>query len=96
MIPPSKPTLAKPRAIKPSFTVRTTGHLLGVLGAVTGLDALATSVDPHYLTLFPFSDTGVQQAPAALISIGLIALASWMVTERAVPAKAKIDPPETH
>jgi hypothetical protein len=83
------------RASKPNLTLRATGHVVGVLGAVMGLNAIATSIDPRYLRFFPFGDTGVEQTPAALISVGLIALAMWMVAERSAPrAKAKIDPPE--
>lgn len=83
------------RAPKTSLTMRATGHAVGILGAVMGLNAIATSIDPRYLRFFPFGDTGVEQTPAALISVGLIALAMWMVAERATPrAKAKIDPPE--
>lgn len=83
------------RPSKPSLTMRATGHVVGVLGAVMGLNAIATSIDPRYLGFFPFAETGVQQTSAALISVGLIALAMWMVAERARPrAKAKIDPPE--
>jgi len=65
-----------------------------VLGVVMGLNAVATSIDPHYLNLFPLSDTGIQQTSAALISVGLIALAAWMVADTRRAAKAKIDPPE--
>lgn len=80
---------------KPSLSMRATGHAVGVLGAVMGLNALATSIDPRYLRYFPFADTGVQQTSAALISVGLIALATWMIAKRARPrAKTKIDPPE--
>ncbi|HLI21589.1 MAG TPA: hypothetical protein VKV32_10755 [Stellaceae bacterium] len=83
------------RPSKPSITMRATGHVVGVLGAVMGLNAIATSIDPRYLAYFPFAETGVQQTPAALISVGLIALAMWMVAERSTArAKAKIDPPE--
>ena len=83
------------RTAKPSIMSRAFGHSIGVLGAVMGLNAIATSIDPHFLRLFPLSDTGIQQTSAALISVGLIALAAWLVTDRARPAKAKIDPPET-
>jgi hypothetical protein len=83
------------RTIKPSIMSRAFGHSVGVLGAVMGLNAIATSIDPHYLHFFPLSDTGIQQTSAALISVGLIALAAWLVTTRARTAKAKIDPPET-
>jgi hypothetical protein len=83
------------RTAKPSIMSRTFGHTVGVLGAVMGLNAIATSIDPHYLHLFPLSDTGIQQASAALISVGLIALAAWLVTARTRSAGAKIDPPET-
>ena len=83
------------RTAKLSFVSHAFGHSFGVLGAVMGLNAIATSIDPHYLHLFPLSDTGIQQASAALISVGLIALAAWLVTDRGRPAKAKIDPPET-
>jgi hypothetical protein len=82
------------RPSKPNLTMRATGHAFGVLGAVMGLNAIATSIDPRYLQFFPFADSGVQQTPAALISVGLIALAMWMVAERTARAKAKIDPPE--
>jgi hypothetical protein len=74
--------------------MRATGHAFGVLGAVMGLNAIATSIDPRYLRFFPFGDSGVEQTPAALISVGLIALGMWMVVERNARAKAKIDPPE--
>jgi hypothetical protein len=83
------------RTAKPSIMSRALGHSVGVLGAVMGLNAIATSIDPHYLHLFPLSDTGIQQSSAALISVGLIALAAWLVTVRDRTAKAKIDPPET-
>jgi hypothetical protein len=84
------------RPVKPSLTMRAIGHAFGVLGAVMGLNAIATSIDPRYLRLFPFEQTGIQQAPAGLISVGLIALAMWLVTQRSSrSAKAKIDPPET-
>ena len=83
------------RTAKPSIMSRAFGHSVGVLGAVMGLNAIATSIDPHYLHLFPLNDTGIQQTSAALISVGLIALAAWLVTDRGRPAKAKIDPPET-
>ena len=83
------------RTAKPSIMSRAFGHSIGVLGAVMGLNAIATSIDPHFLRLFPLSDTGIQQTSAALISVGLIALAAWLVTDRARPAKAKIYPPET-
>jgi len=82
------------RSAKSSLVSRTLGHAFGVLGAVMGLNAVATSIDPHYLHLFPLSDTGIQQTSAALISVGLIALAAWMVADHGRPAKAKIDPPE--
>jgi hypothetical protein len=82
------------RPSKPTLTMRATGHAFGVLGAVMGLNAIATSIDPRYLSFFPFADSGVEQTPAALISVGLIALAMWMVAERTARAKAKIDPPE--
>jgi hypothetical protein len=75
---------------------RAFGHSFGVLGAVMGLNAIATSIDPRYLQLFPLNDIGIQQTSAALISVGLIALAAWLVADRAHPVKAKIDPPETH
>ena len=84
------------RAAKFAFVSRACGHSFGVLGAVMGLNAIATSIDPHYLSLFPLSDIGIQQTSAALMSVGLIALAAWLVAERVKPAKAKIDPPETH
>jgi hypothetical protein len=85
------------RPAKPSLTSRAIGHALGVIGAVMGLNAIATSIDPRYLRLFPFGDSGVQQTAAALISVGLIALALWLIAERGRGrgAKAKIDPPET-
>ncbi|HEY1980553.1 MAG TPA: hypothetical protein VGH13_10740 [Xanthobacteraceae bacterium] len=83
------------RAAKPSLTMRAIGHAFGVLGVVMGLNAIATSIDPRYLRLFPFEATGIQQAPAGLISVGLIALAMWLVAERSRSVKAKIDPPET-
>jgi len=79
---------------KLSMMGRAFGHSFGVLGAIMGLNAIATSIDPQYLQLFPFRDIGIQQTSAALISIGLIALAAWLVTERRQPAKAEIDPPE--
>ena len=60
-----------------------------------GFNAIATSVDPRYLQLFPLQATGIQQASAGLISVGLIALATWLVADRRAAAKAKIDPPET-
>jgi hypothetical protein len=82
-------------AAKTSIMSRAFGHAVGVLGAVMGLNAVATSIDPHYLHLFPLSDTGIQQTSAALISVGLIALAAWLVTARGRAASAKIDPPET-
>jgi hypothetical protein len=91
-----RPMMNRRRAAKYSFVSRACGHSFGVLGAVMGLNAIATSIDPHYLRFFPLSDAGVQQTSAALVSIGLIALAAWLVTERVKPAKAKIDPPETH
>lgn len=84
------------RIAKFSIVSRACGHSAGVLGAVMGLNAIATSIDPHYLELFPLSDIGIQQTSAALVSIGLIALAAWLLTERGRPAKAKIDPPEMH
>lgn len=83
------------RTAKPSIMSRAFGHTVGVFGAVMGLNAIATSIDPRYLRLFPLSDTGIQQTSAALISVGLIALAAWLVTDRTRAAKAKIDPPET-
>ncbi|HEY1504792.1 MAG TPA: hypothetical protein VGF92_10875 [Stellaceae bacterium] len=73
---------------------RAFGHSLGVLGAVMGLNAIATSIDTRYLRLFPLNDMGIQQTSAALVSVGLIALAAWLVIDRNGPAKAKIDPPE--
>ncbi|HEV8015326.1 MAG TPA: hypothetical protein VGP48_07315 [Stellaceae bacterium] len=83
------------RPTKPSLTSRAFGHSLGVLGAVMGLNAIATSIDPHYLRLFPFGDTGIQQTSAALISVGLIALAAWLVANPGRRrAKAKIEPPD--
>jgi hypothetical protein len=81
---------------KLSTMSRAFGHSFGVLGAVMGLNAIATSIDPQYLQLFPLRDIGIQQTSAALVSIGLIALAGWLVTDDAKAAKAKIDPPETH
>jgi hypothetical protein len=84
------------RAAKYNFVSRAFGHSFGVLGAVMGLNAIATSIDPHYLRFFPLSDAGIQQTSAALVSVGLIALAAWLVAARAEPAKAKIDPPEMH
>ena len=73
---------------------RAFGHSFGVLGAIMGLNAIATSIDPQFLQLFPLRDIGIQQTSAALISVGLIALAAWLVTERHPPAQSKIDPPE--
>lgn len=83
------------RPMKPNLTMRAIGHAFGVLGVVMGFNAIATSINPRYLSLFPFEATGIQQAPAGLISVGLIALAMWLVAERNRTAKAKIDPPET-
>lgn len=84
-----------PRPVKPSLPSRAFGHTFGVLGAVMGLNAIATSIDPRFLGLFPFSDTGLQQTSAALVSVGLFALAGWLVSERGRPrAKAKIEPPD--
>jgi hypothetical protein len=83
------------RAAKPRIVSHALGHSVGVLGAVMGLNAIATSIDPHYLQLFPLNDIGIQQTSAALISVGLIALAAWLLTDRGRSAKAKIDPPET-
>lgn len=82
------------RTVKLDSVGRAFGHSFGVLGAIMGLNAIATSIDPQFLQLFPLRDIGIQQTSAALISIGLIALAAWLVTERRPPAKAKIDPPE--
>jgi len=82
------------RTAKLGFVSHAFGHSFGVLGAVMGLNAIATSIDPQYLQLFPLRDIGIEQTSAALVSIGLIALAAWLVTERVPPAKAKIDPPE--
>ena len=83
------------RPSKANLTMRATGHVVGVLGAVMGLNAIATSIDPRYLRFFPLGDSGVEQTAAALIGVGLIALALWMVADRATTrAKAKIDPPE--
>ncbi|HWE73734.1 MAG TPA: hypothetical protein VG328_11290 [Stellaceae bacterium] len=83
------------RTAKSTMMYRALGHAVGVLGAVMGLNAVATSIDPHYLHFFPFNDTGIQQTSAALISVGLIALAAWLVADRTRTASAKIDPPET-
>lgn len=83
------------RSSKPNMTMRATGHAFGVLGAVMGLNAIATSIDPRYLQFFPFGDSGVQQTSAALISVGLFALALWLVADRSRAVKAKIDPPES-
>lgn len=83
------------RTSKPSLHLRATGHALGVLGAVMGLNAIATSIDPRYLQFFPFGDSGVQQTSAALISVGLFALAFWLVADRSRAVKVKIDPPES-
>ncbi len=83
------------RPSKPTLTIRMIGHAFGVLGAVMGLNAVATSIDPGYQRLFPFEGTGIQQTAAGLISVGLIALALWLVAERSRNVKAKIDPPET-
>ena len=82
------------RPAKPSVMSRAFGHAFGVLGALMGINAVVTSIDPHYLSLLPLNDIGIEQGAAALISIGLIALAAWLVAERGRPAKAKIDPPE--
>ena len=84
------------RTVKLGTVSRAFGHSFGVLGAMMGLNAIATSIDSHYLQLFPLSDIGIQQTSAGLISVGLIALAAWLVTDRARPVKAKIDPPEAH
>jgi hypothetical protein len=83
------------RPSKPSLTSRAFGHTFGVLGAVMGLNAIATSIDPRYLQLFPFGDTGIQQTSAALISVGMFALAAWLVADSGRRrAKAKIEPPD--
>jgi LPXTG-motif cell wall-anchored protein len=84
------------RPAKPSLTGHAFGHASGVFGAMMALNAIATSIDPHYLQLFPLGDTGIQQTSAALIGVGLIALGAWLLADRVHPAKAKIDPPETH
>jgi hypothetical protein len=83
------------RPTKPRLTSRAFGHAFGVLGAVMGLNAIATSIDPRYLRLFPLGDTGIQQTSAALISVGMIALAAWLVADPGRRrAKAKIEPPD--
>lgn len=85
------------RPAKPSLPSRAFGHTFGVLGALMGLNAIATSIDPRYLSLFPFADTGIEQTSAALVSIGLFALAAWLVNEpNRSQAKAKIEPPDQH
>ena len=80
--------------IKLDVMGRAFGHSFGVLGAIMGLNAIATSIDPQFLQLFPLRDIGIQQTSAALISVGLIALAALLVSERRPPAQPKIDPPE--
>ncbi|HEY3916389.1 MAG TPA: hypothetical protein VGL83_01290 [Stellaceae bacterium] len=70
------------RPAQPSFTSRVCGHSFGVLGVVMGLNAIATSINPALIRFFPFRDTGIQQLSAALVGVGLIALALWMVAER--------------
>lgn len=82
------------RPTKPSLTARAIGHSFGVLGAVMALNAIATSIDSRYLALFPFADTGIEQTPAGLIAVGLIALALWLVAERR-SVRPKIDPPDS-
>jgi hypothetical protein len=41
-------------ALKATIMSRAFGHAVGVLGAVMGLNAIATSIDPHYLHLTSF------------------------------------------
>jgi hypothetical protein len=84
--------MTRRRSNKSALTARIIGHAFGVLGAIMGIDAIATSINPRFLRLFPFEFSGIQQTSAALISIGLVALALWLVAEREQRAPAKIEP----
>jgi hypothetical protein len=84
--------MSRRRTTKPSLTFRIVGHSFGVIGAIMGIDAIVTSINPRFLRLFPYEFSGIQQTSAALISIGLVALALWLVSERDQRAPAKIEP----
>jgi len=93
--PQFRPTQLRAMKVKASIGHRFLGHSLGILGAILGLNAIATSIDPFYVRLFPLADTGIQQLPAALIAVGLIAIAAWLVSERERQIPTKIEPPES-
>ena len=81
------------RPAKPSLPARAFGHSFGVLGVIMALNAVATTIDPRLIRFFPFRDTGLQQLSAALVAIGLIALALFLVAARG-PVKVKLNPSE--
>jgi len=61
---------------------RTIGHALGVVGAIFGLDAIATAINPHFLVLFPFEAAGLERDSAAVVSLSMMAVGAWLLWAR--------------
>ena len=61
---------------------RWVGHGFGVVGALYAINSILTSVDPRFLQLFPFEAGGIRQGTAALVALGLIAIATWLVWDK--------------
>jgi hypothetical protein len=64
---------------QPGLLPRTVGHGCGVIGVMFGLDAVATMINPHFVSLFPFQAGGIERDAAAVISLAMIAVAGWLV-----------------
>jgi len=61
---------------------RTIGHGLGVIGAIFGLEAIATAINPHFVVLFPFDGVGLERDSAAVVSLSMMAVGAWLVWAR--------------
>jgi hypothetical protein len=64
---------------QPGLLPRTIGHGFGIVGAMFGMDAIATAVNPHFVSLFPFQAGGIDRDIAAVVSLAFIAVAAWLV-----------------
>lgn len=64
---------------QPGLLPRTVGHGFGIVGAIFGLDAVATAVNPNFVSLFPFRAAGIAGDVAAAVSLVFIAMAGWLV-----------------